>query len=178
MTPPKIMIVLGAGRSCTSGIARALHFGGWPMSAHRMIGATAANPYGHYECTELVALNERILEKHGGSYYNPPVISYEIAHLDIRLFDDTIKYIGSRIDAHGGGQWGIKDPRLGVCWPYWEHALSLWSEIEPIRVTANRDLATAAASLAKRDGVDPVRAQQITEEHQAAAAIAATRSIQ
>ena len=166
-SPAKVLIVMGFGRSCTSGVARALDRAGWPMGSD-LLPPHDSNPWGHYEDRPAVLLNDRILAHHGGSWDDPPpgLIGTGMTVLDLHLTAEVRDYIATREP----GQWGLKDPRLTFTWPYWRTALREHPELEPILVMNRRDPDAAAASLARRDGIPHADALDIVRAYNAQAA--------
>ena len=140
--PAKIMLVHGLGRSCTSGVARALHLTGWPMAADEedLLPPHVSNPWGHYEDRRAVELNERILYDMGGySWDQPPPIS-ALHHKATQYTSWVQEYVRGRVSHHGLFiNWGVKDPRITLLLPIWEAAFRPWShEVEPIFVHVSR----------------------------------------
>lgn len=119
----KRLVVLGSGRSATSLVAKGLHDAGVKMG-DRLIGRGPSNPHGHFEDRALVRLNDEILRSCGGSWYDPPPITPEVA---ARASRDVEAYIAHR-DKHPG-PWGMKDPRLCLTWPAWEPHLRALPEL-------------------------------------------------
>lgn len=163
MTPAKVLVVMGFGRSCTSGVARALDGAGWPMGDD-LLPAHESNPWGHYEDRAAVLLNDRILAHHGGAWDNPPpsLTGTALTTLDLALAAEVAAYVRAR----GSDQWGVKDPRITFTWPYWRTAFAEHPELEPILVMNRRDPQTAAASLARRDGIPAADALALVRRYQ------------
>ena len=153
----KVAVVLGAGRSMTSGVAKGLHEVGFPMAARpgEMIPAGPGNPDGHYECRRLVALNDEILRAHGATWDKPPGDVWKD-----RYVGPVVDYIESR----GEPQWGIKDPRLVLLWPIWEVAFDKFG-YDLIKVKVYRNPDRIVDSLYRRDGTLPDTAREITEHY-------------
>lgn len=138
-------------RSATSLVAKALHEQDVHMG-DRLLGAGKGNPHGHFECREAVTINDLLLARHGGSWDKPPQVSSE-------LVTEVAAYVAKRSDRP---MWGVKDPRLAVTWPAWLphlehvdlHVQAVWRNPDEI-----------AASLARRDGTDLVRAKALAEHY-------------
>ena len=142
-------------RSTTSGVAKGLHLAGWPMSPNEstMLPSGPTNQWGHWEDRELVALNDRILNKLGAAWNDPPSLEVVISRKD-EFLPMAVNYVRSRISAHAGGQWGIKDPRLVPLWPIWKAAFDTFHDIDLITVTPRRNEVAIAESLHKRDRME------------------------
>lgn len=67
---PVILFVLGMGRSGTSAITRVLSLCGAALP-EGMLGAMRGNPTGHWESRAAVNLNDKILHRNGGGWYDP-----------------------------------------------------------------------------------------------------------
>lgn len=160
MTRTKVMVIMGSGRSCTSGIAKGLHLAGWPMGTD-LLPATASQPHGHWEDRAAVTLNDDILAHHNGTWNQPPPIS----HIDTGLLSRIETYIDHRW-AQAGGQWGVKDPRLTWTWPYWSRAFDRFPDLEPIMVAAYRDPVEVARSIVARDRVSAAHAARTVMDYQ------------
>jgi len=146
VTRTKVMVVIGPGRSCTSGVARALHEGGWPMGDD-LLPPHESNPWGHFEDVDLIDLNDRMLADAGGDWLTPaPVPASDENRAVVR------GYVSHR--ARHGTQWGMKDPRLAITWPVFDLVFRHdFPELEPILVFPSRELDTVAESLVARDGL-------------------------
>ena len=141
----------------TSGVAKGMHLAGFPManSEKDLLGATPHQPYGHYEDSRLVTLNDLLLREHGGSWDRPPALPWDM------------KYVGaaaSYIESRGPSQWGMKDPRLVLTWPIWEQAFSQF-HFDLIRIKVYRDVDQIVQSLFRRDGTSPGEATWLTAHY-------------
>jgi hypothetical protein len=65
-----VVLVFGMGRSGSSALARVLSLCGCGLPA-QLVGATEANPLGHWEPHDALNLNEAFLAVHGASWYDP-----------------------------------------------------------------------------------------------------------
>lgn len=156
----KAAVVLGAGRSATSAVAKGLHLAGFPMGSP-MLGQSSSQPHGHYEHKPLISLNNQILAELGWSWDDPPPAE-TVEHSAGRFVDRCADYIRSR----GPGQFGMKDPRCTVLWPVWRPAFARFNDIDLITVTVHRTPERAAQSLTARDGTDYQTALRITRIYQ------------
>jgi hypothetical protein len=146
------VVVLGMHRSGTSFLVRALNLAGLWLGGedelHTIAGrAKIGNPKGNYENREGIAINDAILKRSGGSWYNPPkqlVTNTDDAARIIALCNVLAK---ERPD--GYPRWGWKDPRTVLTLDIWLHALK--SNI--FIVSSYRHPSAVAKSLAARDGI-------------------------
>ena len=67
---PTAVFVLGMARSGTSALTRVLSLCGGTLPAG-MVGADANNPLGYWEPRTAIMLNEKIMRRHGSSWYDP-----------------------------------------------------------------------------------------------------------
>jgi hypothetical protein len=153
----KVAVVMGAGRSCTSGVAKGLHLAGFPManSEKDLIGANPTQPHGHYEDVNLVRLNDRILRDCKGAWNRPPLHPPSMGWVS-----EVSDYISQR----KGVQWGMKDPRLVLTWLVWEKAFEL-KGIDVILIKVYRDVDRVAKSLTTRDGTTHEFGVWLTSEY-------------
>lgn len=140
--------VLGMHRSGTSLLAGLLarmgaDFG--PDSLHLEPGPD--NPRGFWEHREIHEINEEILARAGGSWFEPPHLptgfesTEELADLRERarvLLDRDLR--GSRV-------WGMKDPRMCLTLPFWRSLAPGMRYVITIRAPLE-----VARSLEARDG--------------------------
>jgi hypothetical protein len=117
-----IVVVLGMHRSGTSAIAGMLADHGvelGPVSERNRF-----NPRGNREIRELNRLHDRVLERSGGSWWDPPP-RIRIRPSDLRRRNEILRSIPGEII-------GVKDPRMLP-------ALDLWRDLDlrPIGVIRN-----------------------------------------
>lgn len=144
----KTFVVLGMHRSATSLIAKALHDQGVHMGK-RLMGPGHGNPKGHYECLDVVAVNDAILLEAGGSWGNPPtkqaILEQEESFSPI--IEQVVRNEISAAERKGKELWGFKDPRTALTidlWlPYLPHPHLIYIKRAPREV---------AQSLNERDG--------------------------
>lgn len=133
------LVVLGMHRSGTSMVSRALvQCGLQPGDPAALLNAQQDNPQGFWERRDVVALNDRMLEAAGGSWYSPVV--------EAGRDGDYTEQIGAII-----GQlqqpWLLKDPRLVLTWPLWQEQLQ-----DAVIICVCRRGAAVAQSLRQRNG--------------------------
>ena len=146
---PRLILVLGMHRSGTSAFAGVLQeLGvrfGWmrrPGDERRVTGAhkprrNAFNPRGNRENRELRWLHDELLERAGGSWWQPPgPVSVEDA--DRAKRDEVLA-------SFEGDPIAVKDPRLLL-------VLDLWRDLEPSLIGVIRNPVAVRESLDRRAG--------------------------
>ncbi|MBI5463210.1 MAG: sulfotransferase family protein [Gammaproteobacteria bacterium] len=146
------VVVLGMHRSGTSFLVRTLNLAGLWLGGedklHTVEGrAKIGNPKGNYENVEGIAINDAILTRSGGTWYNPPK--------QLVATPDDTRRIVELCTALRSGQpegylrWGWKDPRTVLTLDIWLQTLK--SNI--FIVGSYRHPSAVAQSLAARDGI-------------------------
>ena len=118
---PDIVCVLGMHRSGTSLLTRILNLIGLYLGSGQVsIQPAEDNPKGHWEHSDIVSLNDAILERYGGSWDEPPLLppDWETAS----LLDDLRQRAQVLIEDQFAGVhlWGWKDPRSCLTLPFWQ----------------------------------------------------------
>ena len=110
--------IAGMHRSGTSMVAKLLQFCGVFLGPEEELGYDSNNGEPHYENVRFVALNDKILNRLGGSWDNPPnfLAGWEHAR-DIEAFKSQAKKIIRHF--HDQYPWGWKDPRNSLMVPFW-----------------------------------------------------------
>lgn len=107
----KVYVVLGAGRSGTSFISKALHEQGVDMGKDYFV--TTADYYDKqqvlYENTDFEAMNKELIKKAKGDWRNPP--DEELLRQVGVEHRDRLKKL---IEKHQSEYWGWKDPRTSM----------------------------------------------------------------
>src|SRR5688572_12078071 len=119
-----IVCILGMHRSGTSLLARMLNLiGVYLGSEHALMQPSDANPKGYWEHNDIVSINDAILNRHGGSWDDPPILphGWETAEVidDLRERAQTLiqdQFAEALI-------WGWKDPRSCLTLPFWQKLL-------------------------------------------------------
>lgn len=107
------------------------------------------NPRGNREIRELNRLHDRILERSGGSWSNPP------AEVRIEPGDrDERERILATIE---GETIGVKDPRMLI-------AFDFWRELSPLPIGVIRNPVAVRKSLERRAKDRPSKHPQLTSE--------------
>jgi hypothetical protein len=124
VTKPTIICVLGMHRSGTSLVAQLLHALDLDLGpeAHLM-GPSEDNPAGHWENEPIADLNDEILDRLGGTWWEPPELppGWERASELADLRREARKLIDE--DFAGRQRWGFKDPRICLTLPLWQTVL-------------------------------------------------------
>jgi hypothetical protein len=134
-------------RSGTSVLTRALNVLGLSLGRSDDLHFAADNPTGHWESTALIACNDRILSKFGGTWDAPPLLArgWETSHKADELLGD-MRATFSDVYANASVPWIWKDPRTSLTLPIWRR---LFQEI--VVVIAIRHPGAVSASLNRRD---------------------------
>jgi hypothetical protein len=128
-----LLAVLGMHRSGTSATVGTIHrlgVGAGPVSE-----ANRSNLRGNRELPELIRLHDRILERSGGSWWQPPEV-YSITDDDRRDRDAVLASIPGETVA-------VKDPRMLL-------VLDLWRDLEPSWIGVVRNPVAVRRSLERR----------------------------
>jgi len=138
----KLLLVLGMHRSGTSAVTGMLQDHGVELGPAR-IKQNAFNRRGNREILALRRIHERILERAGGSWYEPPEDA-EVTDSDRADRDEILAGIE-------GDVVGLKDPRMLF-------AMDLWRELDPVKLGVIRNPVAVRESLNHRasEGMGPV----------------------
>lgn len=134
-TSPKTFVVLGAPRSGTSFVARALQQAGVSMGGQAL----------HYENQDFRKLNIALLEEARGSPEYPPDPMYFVERDDVRIQE--------RVAKHRCDMWGWKDVRQCLTFPMFLPHL----EDDVYIVAVFRKARRAAASMRRHNHTEPGR---------------------
>lgn len=146
------VVILGMHRSGTSFLVRTLNLAGLWLGGddqlHTIQGrAKIGNPKGNYENQEGIAINDAILARSGGTWYNPPkrlIASPD----DARRIADLCNTLQSG-KPDGYPRWGWKDPRTILTLDVWLDTLKR----DIFIVASYRHPSAVAKSLLARDGI-------------------------
>jgi hypothetical protein len=144
------VVVLGPSRSGTSAITRLLALLGVELGPEQaLLPPAGENARGFFEHRPIVRINKELLERLGGSWYEPPrpAAGWE---LDAGL--DDLRARAREVLAADFGEarlWGFKDPRTSLTLPFWEGLLG-W---EAGYVICHRRPLDSARSLEQRNGI-------------------------
>jgi hypothetical protein len=158
------VVILGMHRSGTSALAGVLQRLGVDFG-NDLVGATPANPKGHFELTAAVRMNDHLLRRVFGARWKTPFRLSELWRNAVDLDALAVEY---RLELPAGTPCGLKDPRICRLVPVWKDLL----ERRGRRVSFIHMLRRpeeVAASLAARDGLSPRDARALWMEHVCAA---------
>jgi len=147
------LVILGMHRSGTSALAGTLGKLGASMPVDLM-GAGIGNDKGHWEPAGIVAVNDRILESAGSHWEDWDCLNpdwYESLVYPLALKEARAALRLSFTDAP---LFIMKDPRVCRLVPFWTNVFELES-IDPVFLLCLRHPAQVAASLFKRDAMEP-----------------------
>jgi len=151
---PTIVVVFGMGRSGSSALARVLSLCGCGLPAE-LVGATEANPLGHWEPHDALSLNEAFLAAHGASWFDPTLRLQGEAAVDTGQRAEFIEMIKEFLRSVPDSPLiVIKEPRITALSDYWFAAVRElgWSVGVVIPVRHPKEV---MASLKARDSASP-----------------------
>ena len=151
---PTIVLVFGMGRSGSSALARVLSLCGCGLPAE-LVGATEANPLGHWEPHEALTLNETFLSAHGASWHDPTLrlqgevaIDPQLRAIYVAKIEEFLRSLPS------APLLVIKEPRITALSEYWFEAVRAAGFSVGVVVPV-RHPQEVAASLEARDRASP-----------------------
>ena len=110
--------IAGMHRSGTSMVARLLQACGLFLGREEELGFDTNNGELHFENIPLVALNDQILSRLGGSWNNPP--EFPTGWEEMRQIEALTRQAKKLIRRLGmQNYWGWKDPRNSLTLPFW-----------------------------------------------------------
>ena len=145
---PEIVCILGMHRSGTSLLTRILNLIGLDLGSGQLsVEPAEDNLKGHWEHTDIVSLNDAILQVYGGSWDEPPLLPHGWEKAP--LIDDLKQRAQMLIEDQfaGADLWGWKDPRSCLTLPFWQQLLP-----EMSYVICLRNPMDVARSLEHRNG--------------------------
>jgi len=148
----KVVVVLGMHRSGTSAVARVLNLLGVDLGSSLMPPAPS-NVTGFWEHSEIVGINEKILEALGSDPFDPRYLSdnWKQPHEQIDQFKQLI-FETIKKEFSSSSLWGIKDPRMCRLLPLWKPIFKRFN-CQPLFVIVIRNPKEVAESLKMRDGL-------------------------
>lgn len=164
----RILVVLGMHRSGTSAITRGLEVLGIELGKSLMPAAKDNNDKGFFEDVDFHALNSRLLAELGGGWDKLSTISIDRLREPrfAPLMDDAKRILSDKLAATR--HLGLKDPQASLLLPFWQDVFAQL-DIEAHYLICFRNPLSVAASLYKRDGMPPVRAQLLWAKYSLAA---------
>lgn len=139
----KLLAVLGMHRSGTSAVTAMLADHGVELGSARE-KRNAFNPRGNREILALRRVHERVLERAGGSWADPPE-AVEVSDADRAERDQVLEQIPGRVVA-------VKEPRMLL-------AMELWRDLAVAPIGVIRNPVAVRDSLGDRaaEGMGPVK---------------------
>lgn len=142
------------GRSGSSALARVLSLCGCGLP-EALVGATEANPLGHWEPHEALNLNETFLSAHGASWHDPTLRLQGEVTVDSQLRAAYVAKIEEFLRSLPSTPLlVIKEPRITALSEYWFEAVRAAGFSVGVVVPV-RHPQEVAASLEARDGASP-----------------------
>lgn len=142
-------MVLGAGRSGTSAIARAFVAAGFFAGRdEELLGPAPSNPVGHYELLSVLEANEGLLERFGCSWWGDAPAPDEQLPLRTELGPQLRSILESLIEKAEGAPVAVKEPRINSLLPLWQPVIE--GVLHPVLTV--RDPLEIALSHEHRDG--------------------------
>ncbi len=150
------MVVLGMHRSGTSSLAGCLQKMGLYLGD--VYESNPHNSKGNRENQRVRDLNDQVLACNKAGWDYPPSHWQRLSWTDEQAAarDELIRNMQTEAKANGATYWGFKDPRTLVTWPFWKHSLP-----QLCLVGTFRHPVAVAASLQKRDGMQPEKAYKL-----------------
>jgi hypothetical protein len=121
MAEQTVVCVLGMHRSGTSLVARLLNLLGVDLGPEEsLMQPTQDNAVGYWEHQRIIDLNDDVLARLGGTWYDPPPIAPEVfAGPDFADLRRTARRLVAQ-DFGSSRLWGWKDPRSCLVLPFWQ----------------------------------------------------------
>ncbi len=155
--PRSLVCITGMHRSGTSLATRALELLGVSLGAPEgLLAPGPDNPAGYFENKAIQELDDELLAHLGGSWDQPPTLSQGWADdpgLDSfrsRAAAVLVHDFGPVAPDHPDRLIGFKDPRVSLLLPFWRTVVSVRTTVVVVRAPAE-----VAASLARRNGIEP-----------------------
>ncbi len=173
LDPRSLVCVTGMHRSGTSLATRALELLGVSLGAPEgLLPPGPDNPAGYFENKAIQELDDELLAHLGGSWDQPPTLIDRWAHdpqLDAfraRAAAALVADFGpASAGARTGPLIGFKDPRVSLLLPFWRTVVSVRTTVVVVRAPTE-----VAASLARRNGIEPPQASLLWLRYVLAAA--------
>ncbi|MBV9951101.1 MAG: hypothetical protein JO291_04065 [Acidimicrobiia bacterium] len=151
----ELVCITGMHRSGTSLLARVVNLLGVSLGDEgALMGPGPDNPSGYWENRWVKELDDELLAHLGGAWDQPPLLTGDWA-LDPTLdpFRERAAEIVARDLARGTAcRAGCKEPRLCLLHPFWRTVVPIRSTVVVVREPGE-----VAASLARRNGMDPAQ---------------------
>jgi hypothetical protein len=151
MTETRVIVVIGMHRSGTSAMTRGLEALGVFLGESLNPPSPGINDKGFFEDIDILDINIRLLGLMRHRWDSVTVAPRpDLSDPAIRdLVGEAIDVLREKLE--GPRLFGMKDPRITILLPFWQHVFSLLAVI-PSFVIAVRNPLSVADSLRKRDG--------------------------
>ncbi len=120
----EVFCTIGMHRSGTSLTQKILNIIGVPIGPEdKLHKPQKDNPKGFWEQSEIVSINDKILNLFDGSWDNPPKFPDNWTKLEIinQLKLDAYNVIENNFKSYK--MWGFKDPRTSLTLPFWQEII-------------------------------------------------------
>ena len=142
------VVVLGMGRSGTSSVTRMFATAGFFAGRDEdLMVATEHNPTGHWENLNVWRVNENILSRLSGTWFDPPPEDQQLA-ARAWTTPELLAVFEHLVAQANDAPVVLKDPRIGVMLPVWADIVEDY--LHPVLVI--RDPIEIALSVNRRDG--------------------------
>lgn len=160
---PVAVLVLGMHRAGSSAITRFLNFLGCKLP-HTLLDANPTNPAGHWESDAIRAFNDDVLAEAGSSWSDWLPMHAQWAKS--QTYQYNLQAAAKILDAEFGDAplFVLKDPRICRLASFWYEVLAQ-RNIETVTLIPLRNPLEVAASLFKRDRMDPSIGQLLWLRH-------------
>ncbi|RZF60900.1 hypothetical protein EWE75_20595 [Sphingomonas populi] len=157
------VLVLGMHRTGSSAITRFLNFLGCTLP-HTLLDANPTNPAGHWESDAIRAFNDGMLAEAGSAWSDWLPMHADWAKS--QTYQDNLPAAAKVLDAEFGDAalFVLKDPRICRLAGFWYEVLAQ-RNIETATLIPLRNPLEVAASLCKRDRMDPTIGQLLWLRH-------------
>ena len=158
------LLVLGMHRSGTSAYTRTASLLGADLPSNLMPPVQGENEKGFWESLDVYKLNDEILESAGSAWddwglFNPDWFRVNLFSTFALRAADIIQR-----DFALSGLFVLKDPRICLILPFWEHVLNSL-QIDLKCLIPFRQPLEVAASLKRRNGYGPLKSQLLWLRH-------------
>ena len=148
------IFIIGMHRSGTSMITGILHKCGLELGGNLLMGARD-NPLGHFESRRFIRINQEILIRNGGRWFDPPK--------DIRFHPGMKEKMRQFVNGFNPQKIsGFKDPRTCLTLPLWREVI----HPEPIKaVMVVRPFSAIAKSLQRRNDFNIAKGERLADQY-------------
>lgn len=154
----KILVVLGMHRSGTSAITRGLEVLGVNLGNHLMPAAKNNNEKGFFEDIDIHALNAQLLASQDSAWnqLSPIKLDQLLPPALLAKQEEAKRLLESKLQKNQ--VFAFKDPQTALLIPFWQRIFTSLN-LDVRYLICFRNPLSVAASLHKRDGIYPAKAQ-------------------